>query len=1705
MAGVGGSWGSREEMLHPRDKHGRFRKTWKMAENAINAITGFLDKFQPRTFQSDGQAAQYVFNRAKPSRFGGGQGYPRLHADLDETNAHLRAGEIDDSTKKFIRMMDDSAITTNEPLILSRTMNADAFGLTPETLGNEQGGLEDLTGWVIKDPGYSTNVIGTPMGHGPGKVTMTIATPKGTKAIIPARSPNDRAVFLDRDQELAITKVEPDGRGGYYMMAVAVPSTGKAEHEPLQPGPHGAGLTPAQREQRVLDVQRMQAKRQLSTSDQQLHAEAVAQGNQHLLQQQQQPGSFIGNVPDTHGNARPQGAPAPSTPQPAPQAPTPTPQAPGAPAPRNEPVLRESVGGPNLTGRTTSEIAQTLPEGPTPTPAVAPAAPEAPPVPASVNFRQAVRDAQLTSPSEGKRRAQWNNAYLGVASGKKDPGDMLRELERDIDVNNHIQAEHVARATTSSDPHLPDDIKSQEELADLIATTFDLPRNRKAPAAPAPTPEAPRAPEAPASPTPGPKTIPGAPPTTREAPVKERKAAGTAAGKITAGRLEAGDKILVQKQGDNWVPATRKTGASTVTVKTVGRGSAGGRARIGITATDENGNEIQIQGAGFSNARGLPGVTPSQTFHHVQEPSAAPAKKVAKAAVPSAPKKAAPSPTSTEAKAATPGGIEQYFGDRKPTMAELRAFAKENDIAGARSKDELSRKILDAIAERKGRNGSYEPVRPGQRANEAAFMAEADRARELSRKISNLDQTLGNGGSNKAVEHGIKQLEDSGAIPTNITQKMREDLAGGNRNLIQDALGRLEKGNRLTRIGKTGEVVPFNPAVHEPANTEQVRPGEFVRVIRPGHHLEGGPQGTALLRRAPVVAEGPSAPRIKEAEKLTGNPRSGVPMAGNKGRQETFKEAWDSAGIKVPGSAGRSTQEVVDDVHAGKLTPAQGIERVENDIKIDTADLADVRKSLRGELSKGERTQLQADEKKLTDRIDAQTKASDWMRGYFKNEPAVTQKEIQVQLPADAKKALDEATPETLKQAAQQLGMPTPEGNTKDEVVQSILKNMAKARLDEINAKKATKAVKTPPPKIPAEPQKIDAHLLGEAAGADITNPWIKSTLDDVQRALDGDAVPGFVPKNSTPAAIGRALEKQMEHFRGSVAISNLDTGLAGPEFRRKQDEMRQAAYARADRLDEVAKKLKGMRRPRVSKATGPSIPAPEAKAIKARDELQARVSTNFLDDARNAKNHEGAIKALDKATMPDLRAIAGPMGIKGRSKDDLKQKIAEALHGNKIRPEPSLAEMAKELGIPGDAGGVIPARQLDLKQGLNPQEVADRILQDADRLEASPMPAPGSDKIITQAMQKQRDDSVENLRRLATRLRTHNAPAAQKPALNKTVPAPVSASGPLQRHRPSFENGSNTLQDRPNADEPIKMPRMAMTGAGTMHADSAMGQLWNDLYRDDRVPNSDLNRIMELGVSMAHGDRPFDDIMKDLHRMAANEPDPAVAARIQRAFDAIDSPGARVPRLPDTVPAEVKSALDKLSKIPTARKLEPGGGRRLSKSILDEKIDIVKKIDSGEIGPFDLRDTLGKHDLHESTDGAVQMWKITDALTNDKAVTDWARAARIRRNNAEKNGPGNVTQLPTREPGAHPSPAKAAPSSGATVTQLPVAKGGKLPPGLQDVVSKLRAANNEADARSALNGLLGVELKRILATLGLSDAGSKADWINTLIKFATR
>lgn len=366
MAGFIGTWGPRQEQLHPRGFHGRFIRKFNIPEILPRILKAMDAAFHPRSFGSQGQASQYLFNQGKPGRFGNGRDYRRLHFDFDEANAHLQQGDIDPSTQRYIDMMESNATTLPDDIITAQTFTPESLGMTPEQMNEPGGDFNGLIGAVIADRGYSAVHVGASPNHGPGRILLTIATPKGTKVIIPGRTRNDGGLFLDRDQSLLVTRAESDGRGGWYMMAIAMPKSDKDKIDvPNMAAPRGAGLTPEQREERIGAP--------TAPDDRAARAGAAP------------PLGAGGQITDQNVNP-PEPTPSPS-PAPAPAAPGPaaSPTAAvgrGQPPPRNEPVHREAVGGTGgADGRTATEIADAPAEsvpGSSPESVVAPA-PQAPP------------------------------------------------------------------------------------------------------------------------------------------------------------------------------------------------------------------------------------------------------------------------------------------------------------------------------------------------------------------------------------------------------------------------------------------------------------------------------------------------------------------------------------------------------------------------------------------------------------------------------------------------------------------------------------------------------------------------------------------------------------------------------------------------------------------------------------------------------------------------------------------------------------------------------------------------------------------------------------------------------------------------------------------------------------------------------------------------------------------------------------------------------------------------------------------------------------------------------------------------------------------------------------------------------------------------------------------------------------------------------
>jgi hypothetical protein len=790
--GLGSFWDPNE---HPRGWHGRFAKKWKVSDT----LRKLLDGFTPRTFQSDSQAGQYAFNQGHKNGPFSSVELTRLRKDWDEAQDHIRAGDMDPQTKAFDTMMQSHMRPTAEGLIATKTFGPDALGLRPDQLHDGPGGITDLFGTVLGDKAYGAVHLGTDVQagqHGPGKITMTILVPQGTKAAFPGQSAQDRGFFLDKEQPLLITRVDPDGMGGWRLAAVAEPHPGTGSSEvsqDLNPGRKGVGLTPEERAARLAEPSTMPAPA----------APPAAPATEAVMRPESVQAPAVGRTPEQEAArvARAQAGRQANVNEgnPPVQAPLPTPNPRAAPAPqptagppsptgvpdRNEPIHSPSIGATGTEGKSASEIANRPPApAPEPPPALSPSE-------QGKSLKDAYVESGIESPAAGPHRAAFNRAYLNAKSEHGHPEQALRNLEADIKSVEQKAAEQKIHPSDRPDMATAEaDAKSMNDLADLIATHFGLPRSKKQEEPKSPVQRAggpdeflgdkkPGAREArkvsgqpsrsatgltgheQAGSGPGTAGVGGRKAGAPEAPaprgssgktMEERKSPGTAAGKITHGRIEPGDRVLVTKNDKGeWVPATKKTGATPLEVT--------GRDGASLVGKGPGGEEIKTRGE-----RG------HQTFlQHVEKaPKAPAAKKAAKAAAPTE------KPLSHEEIAKRSAEMLARPAGGGGKEAGPLSEADHRDMLKANSKEQL-RKIGEDLGVQVSAKDSKASM-----IDKIAPAAAADTAKRHAERT-------GKGGEDAT---GIRKMAKESDIP------------GDGGGLVGDAEARLKEGQSPEEVGK---------------------------------------------------------------------------------------------------------------------------------------------------------------------------------------------------------------------------------------------------------------------------------------------------------------------------------------------------------------------------------------------------------------------------------------------------------------------------------------------------------------------------------------------------------------------------------------------------------------------------------------------------------------------------------------------------------------------------------------------------------------------------------------------------------------------------------------------------------------------------------------------------------------------------------------
>jgi hypothetical protein len=1247
-------------------------------------------------------------------------------------------------------------------------------------------------------------------------------------------------------------------------------------------------------------------------------------------------------------------------------------------------------------------------------------------------------------------------------------------------------------------------------------------------------------------------------------------APGTAAGKITAGRIQPGMRVLVSRdaQNDRWVPSTRKTGQTTITIDRIdavtGRGA---RSRRVLVGRDENGNEIHVASA-----------PPHQTFIVAPEPGAAPAKKAAKAAAPkrmtigearrlsaveairanevtgsesnswktilsrvdggdwtvararkeakdsarywresattvrrgagrSNPEKveeaasrleraadqydklaedltisqsvtktdkfmragapgAAPAPTSVPDIMArlndfdNPPSREEATAMVAPLRrAQLMEIAKEIQLPGASKKTmpELKREIvegtvgrrLDSIATRGFRGISPEqpdtPSKPDKVQVARARQEEIFEAKRFADTAAELDQLIVDDASDKAILSRFDNTVRREGVQGSALDVVRGHLAAGRRDEARLEMRRILDANGVAPTGNAGDIVPFDRLQHAEISGTSIGDGDMVRIVRPGHRAtirgEQVDLGRSVVEPATPdeVRTDARAKRLVPEGSVAGD-RAQAPVS-NEPRKRNFSEAWDAAELGAEGSPGRSMKEIRDDVASGKITPEEGIRRMEDEIAFNKEDLAEVDANLRQpDLSDEERDKLQTNAAVLTNGIEAQEKASKFLRLYFRNEEisAPEAKElVTLDLTGQDFKALQDASVDDLREAAKLGGLDPPKGNTKDDVLRDMVMQVARKVAQERGiapkkspAKKAAKAAKKAAPEVPKvtpERGKVDVRAIG----SDLDVP--EDILDSVQKDLDGGKM--------TPAQIGRELEIRAQRRRNSATIQH---GSWGDSLRDMSDpdevgraeadrETHERLMRQADNIGVLADRLKKTRRPAVKKVAAKKA-APEVVQAEAKvDDLESRIINNAVADLEKAKTREQGNDALEGLTMPELRRLVDHLGIdRQRSKQGMRDSILDrfALPPAAIReaiaepprvaPVP-LSRRARDAGIEPPArtfGGVdsgVSEADRRLKAGESPTTVSRFLRERAGQVAKADLNEEGRRFTTVQdkdTLRSIRKSSADYLRRVATHVQQEEK--SQRPA-KKAAPRPdqdlgrgvqLLARGTTREERagtdlpsPSRTGTSPVGGTKSNAPEiPNRWGAMGTGGEVEFHPDGVVGNGIKDLGEDrlidvDGEPLS--AKLGRLVTRMNHGEISMDQLIDELNRLAQRLPEGSKARRIvEQMGPTLDTPKVKLD-IPEGTPEVLSKLARAMADNPLARGAvdRPGFSRGAEGSELAKVMKMIEDFNAGRLAGVRFTQELQRIRSgvpHEANEGNAPILRaLAEAVQTVKAIMD--------------------------------------------------------------------------------------------------------------------
>ena len=226
-------------------------------------------------------------------------------------------------------------------------------------------------------------------------------------------------------------------------------------------------------------------------------------------------------------------------------------------------------------------------------------------------------------------------------------------------------------------------------------------------------------------------------------------------------------------------------------------------------------------------------------------------------------------------------------------------------------------------------------------------------------------------------------------------------------------------------------------------------------------------------------------------------------------------------------------------------------------------------------------------------------------------------------------------------------------------------------------------------------------------------------------------------------------------------------------------------------------------------------------------------------------------------------------------------------------------------------------------------------------------------------------------------------------------------------KHFIFFRGGGGTQAAEPAAPStPRSLPRSGhrwnwetiQEDNSTMHGDSASMELAQALHRAGREDDAQYVADMRYRISNNFGEHSPDDVERmvaDLKAMMDRESDPKLRARYQRALEDIDAPAKSLPALPDSTPPVLRRMVDELNRVPNARRTGRFAGTNKDVAVVDRLADVIRRVDAGDREALrgwqmQMRDALNS--LHESVDGAYQMWRL-EKLLDDPEIRSWVRS----------------------------------------------------------------------------------------------------------------